>query len=91
MQKIKKIPQRRCVSCREMKDKSALIRVVSSKDGSLSIDTTGKASGRGAYLCKDTDCLAKAQKSKGLERSIKRAMPQEIYDSLTSCIDKLQP
>ena len=86
MQKVKKIPQRRCVGCREMKDKSALIRVVSNADGSLSIDATGKAPGRGAYLCKDTNCLSKAQKSKGLERSIKRAIPQEIYDSL---IDKL--
>ena len=83
MQKVKKTPQRRCVGCREMKDKPTLIRVVSSADGSLSLDPTGKTPGRGAYLCKNDECFTKAQKSKGLERSIKRAIPQEIYDILT--------
>jgi len=82
MQQSRKLPQRRCVGCREMKDKPQVMRVVCNADGNISIDETGKAHGRGAYICKNTDCLNKAQKSKGLERSLKRAVPQEIYDTL---------
>jgi len=83
MQKNKILPQRRCVGCREMKDKPHLIRIVNNTDGSVSIDPSGKAPGRGAYLCKDINCLGKAQKSKGLERSLNLENKiQEIYDSL---------
>ena len=69
-----------------MKDKPQILRIVCNADGSISIDETGKAHGRGAYICKNVDCLKKAQKSKGLERSFKRAVPQEIYDTLTNAI-----
>ena len=86
MQQPKKMPQRRCVGCREMKDKPQVVRIVCNADGNISIDETGKAHGRGAYICKNADCLKKAQKSKGLERSFKRAVPQEIYDTLTNVI-----
>ena len=86
MQQEKKRPQRRCVGCREMKDKPEVVRVVYNTNGDISIDDTGKAHGRGAYLCRNIHCLQKAQKSKGLERSLKRAVPQEIYDTLTILI-----
>jgi len=73
-----------------MKDKPQLLRIVCSPtpdpEGGFSIDETGKANGRGAYVCKNTDCLGKAHKSKGLERSLNRAVPQEIYESLTTFI-----
>jgi len=88
MVSAKKIPQRKCVGCREMKDKSLLVRIVASATGNISLDATGKAHGRGAYLCKSENCLTKSQKSKGLERSLKRGLPQEIYDSLKIEISK---
>jgi len=82
MSQQRKIPQRRCVGCREMKDKIRLVRIVRSPEGLLSLDNTGKANGRGTYLCIDENCLAKAQKTKGMERSLKCAIPQEIYEML---------
>lgn len=80
--KIKKIPQRRCVGCGEMKAKKELIRVVADAEGHIHLDKTGKAPGRGAYLCDSPDCLSKAYESRGLERSLKRAIPAEVYESL---------
>jgi hypothetical protein len=77
-----KNPKRRCVGCREMKDKASLVRVTANADGKISLDRSGKAAGRGAYVCKNPECLQKAQKSKGFERSLKRAVPSEIYDAL---------
>ena len=65
-----------------MKDKPLLIRIVRDTCGNYAIDTTGKANGRGAYICKNANCLEKAKKSKGLERSFKRTVPREIYESL---------
>ena len=88
MQKPRKIPQRRCVGCREMKDKPQIVRIVNNA-GQVMVDKTGKANGRGAYVCKNANCLAKAQKSKGLERSLKQAVPSEIYDLLKTEIVKL--
>ena len=78
----KKIPQRQCMGCRERKDKKAMIRVVRCTDGSVSLDFSGKLNGRGAYVCPDSECLKKAQKSKALERSLEVAIPQEVYDRL---------
>jgi len=83
----KKIPQRKCVGCQEMKDKSKIIRIVSNENG-VSIDVTGKANGRGTYVCKNPGCLEKAKKSKGIERSLKRAIPKETYEQLTTEICK---
>ena len=79
---VKKIPERRCVGCGISKDKKSLIRVVRDPEGNISIDATGKKSGRGAYLCPDPDCLKKAQKSQALERSLEVPIPQEVYDRL---------
>ncbi len=78
----KKIPQRQCIGCRERKDKRDLIRVVRGTDGSVSLDFSGKANGRGAYLCFCVDCLKKAQKSRALERSLEVPVPDTVYDRL---------
>ena len=68
--KQKKIPMRQCLGCREMKPKQSLVRVVRSPEGAISLDARGKASVRGAYVCRDMECLKKARKSKALERSL---------------------
>ena len=82
MQKVKKIPQRQCVGCREMKNKRDLIRVVRSPEGEISLDFKGKKPGRGAYVCPDSACLQKARKSRALERAFETAIPPEVYDQL---------
>jgi len=82
MQKPKKIPQRQCVGCRTARDKRELIRVVRSPEGEISLDFRGKKPGRGAYLCPDPACLARARKSRALERALETAIPPEVYDAL---------
>ena len=82
MQKPRKIPQRQCLGCREMKPKKELIRVVRSPDGEISLDFKGKASGRGAYLCPEPACLKKAVRAKALERALSVSIPPEIYEKL---------
>ena len=82
MQKVKKIPQRQCVGCREMKDKKALLRVVKSPEGEISLDFTGKKPGRGAYVCHAVECLQRARKSRALERAFETAITPEIYEAL---------
>lgn len=82
MQKPRKIPQRQCVGCREMKDKRALIRVVKSPEGEISLDFRGKKPGRGAYVCPSADCLRRARKTRALERAFAAAIPPEVYDAL---------
>ena len=82
MQKAKKIPQRQCLGCREMKDKEALIRVVRSPEGAISLDFVGKKPGRGAYVCPNRECLAKARKSRALERAFSTQIPEEVYEEL---------
>lgn len=77
----KKIPMRQCVGCGEMKAKKELIRVLKTEEGVL-LDATGKKNGRGAYICANPECLKKARKSKGLERSLKVAIPDAVYDNL---------
>ena len=80
--KPRKIPQRQCVGCRTMKDKRELIRVVKSSEGGISLDTTGKKPGRGAYVCPNSECLKRARKSRALERAFETALPPEVYDAL---------
>lgn len=80
--KQRKIPLRKCTGCQEMRSKKELIRVVHNDEGEFSLDFTGKKSGRGAYICPNAECLERAIKSKGLERSFKCAVPRDIYDSL---------
>ena len=81
---VKKIPMRQCIGCREMKEKRELIRVVRSPEGAITLDSRGKSPGRGAYLCPDPACLAKARKSRALERALETAIPPEIYDALAA-------
>ena len=78
----KKIPLRQCVGCREHKPKKDLIRVVRSPEGSVCLDFRGKLPGRGAYVCPLDTCLAKARKSRALERAFDTALPPEVYDAL---------
>ena len=78
----KKIPMRQCLGCREMRPKRELIRVVRSPEGTVSLDSKGKAPGRGAYLCPRGECLKRAVKSRAIARAFETEIPQEIYDSL---------
>lgn len=80
--KVKKIPQRMCTGCMEMKPKKELIRVVKNKDGEVSIDVTGKKPGRGAYICRNVDCLEKAVKQKRLEKNLEKKIDDELYARL---------
>ena len=82
MPKVKKIPQRQCVGCREMKDKKSLLRVVKSPEGDVSLDFVGKKPGRGAYVCHDVACLQRARKSRALERAFEVDIPAEVYDAM---------
>lgn len=77
-----KIPMRQCTGCREMKNKKEMIRVLKTAEDEIVLDATGKKNGRGAYLCFSSECLEKARKNRGLERSLKAAIPEEVYDSL---------
>ena len=79
---MKKVPLRQCVGCREMKSKKALVRILKTTEDELMIDATSKKNGRGAYICRSMECLEKAQKSKGLERSLKMPVPQDVYETL---------
>ena len=81
MQK-KKIPMRMCVGCGEMKPKMELIRIVKTPENEIMVDLKGKANGRGAYICKNTECLLKAVKAKRLERTFETVISEEIYNTL---------
>lgn len=83
---MKKIPQRTCLGCGETKTKNELIRIVKQNDGNIFIDKTGKANGRGAYICNNVDCLQKAIKSKRLDKNFGIEINNEIYESLRGVI-----
>ena len=80
----KKVPMRMCVGCREMKPKKELLRIVRSPEGEVNVDRTGKASGRGAYICGSEECLGKAQKTRALERALEHNVSAEVFDRLHS-------
>ena len=82
MMKTKKIPMRMCLGCGEMKPKRELIRVVKSKEGDISLELTGKKSGRGAYICKSVECFEKARKARKFERSFSCMISEDIYNSM---------
>lgn len=82
MMKTKKIPMRMCLGCGEMKPKRELIRVVKSKEGDISLDLTGKKSGRGAYICKSVECFEKARRARKFERSFSCMISEDIYNSM---------
>lgn len=82
--KIKKIPVRQCLGCSEHKPKPELLRVVLSPDGEVSLDFTGKKSGRGAYICRSKKCLQKAQKNHRIEKNLDCEIPDEVYERLAA-------
>lgn len=85
----KKFPQRQCIGCGEMKNKKEMIRILKTPEGEFTLDSTGRKNGRGAYLCPSMDCLKKAVKSKGLDRSFKMAIPKEVYETLEREMEQL--
>ena len=88
--KEKKVPMRMCVGCREMKPKKELLRVVRSPEGAVSIDTTGRKPGRGAYLCKSPECMKTALKQRQLERAFECPLGEETRASLLKEMEALE-
>ena len=84
----RKIPLRKCIGCNEMKPKKELIRVVKNKDNIVSVDLTGKANGRGAYICPNIKCFEEAHKNKKFNRALETDITEEIYTKLKEVIDK---
>lgn len=87
--KTRKIPMRMCVGCREMKEKRELIRIVRSPEGEVSLDPTGKKSGRGAYVCRRGECLRRAIKQRQLERQLQVPLTEEVSAALSAELEKL--
>lgn len=85
-----KPPMRQCTGCREMKNKKEMIRVLKTPEDEIVLDATGRKNGRGAYLCPSLECLAKARKNHGLERSLKVTIPEEIFESLEEELKKVE-
>ena len=79
---VKKIPMRMCLGCNEMKPKKELIRAVKSPEGEISLDLTGKKSGRGAYICRSEECLKMARKARSFEKIFSCRIDDEVYDSM---------
>ena len=86
----KKIPMRMCTGCREMKPKKELIRIVKTTDGEIKIDITGKLNGRGAYVCKDAECMRKIRKGNALSHAFSCAVSQDMYDILETELEKIE-
>lgn len=83
----RRVPLRKCLGCGEMKDKRSLVRVVKNKEGEISLDLYGKKPGRGAYLCKNAECLRKAQKAKRLEKAFSSQIAPEIFEQMEKEIE----
>lgn len=90
MQKTKKIPLRQCAGCGQMFDKRSLVRVVRSPEGLVSVDLTGKKPGRGAYVCKNVECLKKAKKIKRLERVFETTIGENVYEMLAKELTEIE-
>lgn len=90
MSTVKKIPMRKCVGCQEMKPKKEMIRVLKTTEDEFVLDATGRKNGRGAYLCFSEECLEKARKNKGLERSFKQSIPAAVYEELKKELENLE-
>ncbi len=85
--KNKKIPLRQCIGCGEMKPKKEMIRILKTEENEFILDKNGKKNGRGAYLCNEKECFLKAKKTKGLDRSFKMSIPEDVYKSLEKEFD----
>ena len=90
MSTVKKIPQRLCIGCGELMNKKEMIRVLKTAEDGIVIDETGRKNGRGAYICPSMDCFRKAVKGKGLERSLKMAIPKEVYETLEKEMERIE-
>jgi predicted RNA-binding protein YlxR (DUF448 family) len=88
--KPRKIPMRMCVGCREMKPKQSLLRVVKPQEGDAHIDRTGKAPGRGAYVCDNIECLKKAEKIRALDRALDTKIEEGVFRALEKQISEVQ-
>ncbi len=86
----KKVPLRQCLGCGEMKSKKELLRILKQEDGTFVLDATGKKNGRGAYICRDRECLNKAIKTKGLDRSFKETVSAESYEAIKKEFDNIE-
>ena len=86
----KKIPMRMCTGCREMKPKKELIRVVKTAEGEIKLDATGRLNGRGAYICRDKECLMKAKKTNALSRAFETNVSEDIYTGLETELDNIE-
>ena len=82
MAAVKKIPMRMCLGCGEMKPKKELIRAVKSPEGEISMDLTGKKSGRGAYICRSSECFRKARKARRFEKAFSCQISEQVYDAM---------
>ncbi len=78
----KKIPQRTCMGCGEARNKSELVRIVRTPEGGIILDVSGRADGRGAYVCRNAECMKKLRKRNGLARAFSIQVQSEIYDRL---------
>lgn len=85
----KKIPLRQCIGCGESKSKKEMIRILKTETEGIILDPTGRKNGRGAYICPSSECLKKAIKSRGLDRSFKMQVPKEIYETLKKEMEQL--
>ncbi|NLB88740.1 MAG: YlxR family protein [Syntrophomonadaceae bacterium] len=90
MAKVRKVPQRMCVGCREMKNKKELIRIVRNSEGALELDTTGKKPGRGAYICPNVDCFNQAIKSKSIQKALEKELPTELQEEIKKQIEGIR-
>ena len=86
---VKKVPMRQCVGCAQMKSKKEMLRIIKTPEEEIVLDTTSRRNGRGAYICASMDCLKNAQKKRGLERSLKMAIPIEVYETLEQEMSKI--
>lgn len=85
----KKIPLRQCIGCGEMKSKKEMIRILKTETEGIILDATGRKNGRGAYICSSMECMKKAVKSRGLDRSFKMSVPREVYEALEKEMEQL--
>ena len=83
---MKELPKRKCIGCNEIKPKKELVRIVKIKEGQIFIDKTGKANGRGAYICENMECLEKAIKGKKLEKNFETEISEKMYEDLKYCL-----
>ncbi len=82
----KKIPMRQCLGCNEHKPKIELIRILRTPEGEITLDTTGKKSGRGAYICKNPACLKKLRRNRRAESNLGVSIPEEVWDALEAAL-----